>query len=66
MLIESEHSMAREDRDGSGTDMESMAFVSFVGGIFCRYKNPEIDVSNSRYRWGFIMRLKMRCRLPSC
>jgi hypothetical protein len=25
MLIESEHSMAREDRDGSGVEMEFMA-----------------------------------------
>jgi hypothetical protein len=31
MLMESEHSMAREDRDGSGTEMEFMAFVSFWG-----------------------------------
>jgi hypothetical protein len=28
MLMESEHSMAREDREGSGTEIEFMAFVS--------------------------------------
>jgi hypothetical protein len=47
MLIESEHSMAREDRDGSETVMEFMAFVSFVGEVFCRYKNPQTDVLGS-------------------
>jgi hypothetical protein len=41
MLMESEHSMAREDRDGSGTEMEFMAFVSFVGEVFWRFNNPE-------------------------
>jgi hypothetical protein len=40
MLIESEHSMAREDRDGSATEIEFMAFFSFVWGVFCKYKNP--------------------------
>ncbi len=59
MLMEREHSIAREDSDGSGTEMGDMAFVSFVGEVFCGYKNPEIDVSNSRYRRGFMMRLKM-------
>jgi len=59
MLIEREHSIAREDRDGSATEMGYMAFVSFVGEVFCGYKNLEIDVSNSRYRRGFIVRLKM-------
>jgi hypothetical protein len=57
--MESEHSMAREDRDGSATGMGYMAFVSFVGEVFCGNKNPEIDVSNSRYRLSFVMRLKM-------
>jgi hypothetical protein len=51
--------MAREDSDGSATEMGHMAFVSFVGEVFCGYKNLEIDVSNSRYRRGFIVRLKM-------
>jgi hypothetical protein len=33
MLIESEHSMAREDKDGSGTEMEFMGLAScFIGG----------------------------------
>jgi hypothetical protein len=40
MLIESEHSMAREHNDGSATKMEFMAFVSFVGEVFSRCKNP--------------------------
>jgi hypothetical protein len=31
MLIESEHSMAREHSDGSATEIEFMAFVSFIG-----------------------------------
>jgi hypothetical protein len=34
MLMESEHSMAREDRDGSATEMEFMAFVSSLGKYF--------------------------------
>jgi hypothetical protein len=34
MLMESEHSMAREDNDGSGIEMEFMAFISFVGEVF--------------------------------
>jgi hypothetical protein len=59
MLMESEHSIAREDRDGSATEMGYMAFVSIVGEVFCGCKNPVFDVSNSRYRRGFIMRLKM-------
>jgi hypothetical protein len=29
MLMESEHSMAREDREGSETGLEFIAFVSF-------------------------------------
>jgi hypothetical protein len=45
MLIEREHSIAREDRDGSATEMGNMAFVSFVSELFCGCKNPEIDVS---------------------
>jgi hypothetical protein len=36
--------MAREDRDGSATETELMAFVSFVGDVFCRHKNPETEV----------------------
>jgi hypothetical protein len=48
MLMESEHSMAREDNDGSDTEMEFMAFISFVGEAFWRYKNPETDVRDSR------------------
>jgi hypothetical protein len=32
MLIESEHSMAREEREGSGTVMEFMAFASCLFG----------------------------------
>jgi hypothetical protein len=34
MLIESEHSMAREDRDGSGTEIGFIAFVSSLGKYF--------------------------------
>jgi hypothetical protein len=35
MLIESEHSMAREDRDGSGTEMKFMAMPPVLwGSIF--------------------------------
>jgi hypothetical protein len=34
MLIEREHNIAREDRDGSATEIEFMAFVSFIGGYF--------------------------------
>jgi hypothetical protein len=34
MLIESEHNMAREHREGSATEMVFMAFVSFVGEVF--------------------------------
>jgi hypothetical protein len=34
MLIESEQSMAREDRDGSETVMEFMVFVSSLGKYF--------------------------------
>jgi hypothetical protein len=30
--MESEHSMAREHSDGSATEIEFMAFVSFIGG----------------------------------
>jgi hypothetical protein len=48
MLIESEHSMAREDKDGSATEMEFMAFVSFVGEVFWGFKNRETDVHDSR------------------
>jgi hypothetical protein len=55
MLMESEHNMAREDRDGSATEMVFMTFVSFVGEVFGRHKNPETDVLDSRCRWGFIM-----------
>jgi hypothetical protein len=32
MLIESEHSIAREEKDGSGTEMEFMLFVSCLFG----------------------------------
>jgi hypothetical protein len=31
MLMESEHSIAREDKDGSGIEMEFMALVSSLG-----------------------------------
>jgi hypothetical protein len=48
MLIESEHSMAREHSDGSATEMEFMAFVSFVGEVFWRFKNLETDFLDSR------------------
>jgi hypothetical protein len=39
MLMESEHNIAREHSDGSATEMEFMAFVSFVGEVFGRFKN---------------------------
>jgi hypothetical protein len=41
MVIESEQSMAREHNDGSATEMEFMAFVSFVGEVFCRYETQK-------------------------
>jgi hypothetical protein len=47
MLMESEHNMAREDRDGSGIEMRFIAIVSFVGEVFWRFKNPETDVLDS-------------------
>jgi hypothetical protein len=46
--MESEHSMAREHSDGSATDVDFIAFVSFVGEVFCRCKNPETDFLGSR------------------
>jgi hypothetical protein len=55
MLIESEHSMAREHSDGSATEIDFMAFVSFVGGVFCKYKSPETDVLGSRQWWELTM-----------
>jgi hypothetical protein len=48
MLIESEHSMAREHNEGSATEMELMAFLSFVGEVICNQNNQEIDVLDSR------------------
>jgi hypothetical protein len=47
MLMESEHSMAREDREGSETEMRFIAIVSFAGEVFWRFKNPETDVLDS-------------------
>jgi hypothetical protein len=40
--------MAREHCGDSASEMEVAAFVSFVGEVFGRYKNPEVDVPNSR------------------
>jgi hypothetical protein len=40
MLMESEHSMAREDRDGCETEIEFMAFVSCFVGEYKVYENP--------------------------
>jgi hypothetical protein len=48
MLMESEHSMAREDSEGSETEMEFMAFVSFAGEVIWRFKNPETAFLDSR------------------
>jgi hypothetical protein len=48
MLIESEHNIAREDREGSATEMEFMVVVSFVGEVFWRFKNPKTDSLDSR------------------
>jgi hypothetical protein len=45
--MESEHSMAREDREGSATVREFMAFVSSVGEVFWKFKNPESDFLDS-------------------
>jgi hypothetical protein len=49
MLMESEHNMAREDRDGSGTEMVFMAFVSFwvTGKCLEGHKNRENNLLDS-------------------
>jgi hypothetical protein len=53
MLIESEHSMAREDSDGSGTEMEFMAFASCFVGECKVYENPRNRGSRFSLTAGF-------------
>jgi hypothetical protein len=45
--MESEQSIAREDREGSAPVREFMAFVSSVGEVFWTFKNPESDFLDS-------------------
>jgi hypothetical protein len=53
MLMQSEHSMAREDRDGSATEMGYMAFVSFAEELFnlCTRQIPRELSSRGHHDW---------------
>jgi hypothetical protein len=53
MQIESEQSMAREDRDGSGTEMVFMAFASCLVGECKVYENPRNRDSRFSLTAGF-------------
>jgi hypothetical protein len=54
MLMESEHSMAREDKEGSGTVMEFMALPPvYLGKVIGGYENPRSRGSRFSLTAGF-------------